>query len=326
MNTEPTKDDASRLIRLCGMILEIKTNPTQTPEQIYSKLKIGRTQYFEYKKQLEKIGFVYEYNRTKKRHVIKRDITLPILNLSASEIFSLVMAVRQMSAAGDHTITFDALNAIQKIIANSEARMRELLMTALNKLVLKDTFRVESSIIESIRKAQKNCVRIEILYKDFSHNCDRTLQVDPYMIFFKGRALYMDAYVPDEKMVKMFRLNRIKSVIQFVSNFSVRDDYDFSERHMHSYRVMIGNGAPKSVKVKFAPPVARYIEEAHWHESQQFSYEEDGSLILRLKVSDPREVLYYLAMPWGDKAEILEPKWLRDEALSTAQNIVKKYM
>ncbi|HYE73601.1 MAG TPA: WYL domain-containing protein, partial [Blastocatellia bacterium] len=237
----------------------------------------------------------------------------------------LVMAVRQISAAGDHTLAFDAVKAIKKIISTSDKHLRHLLEYAMDDLVLKNKFKVDSRIIEELWQARERSWRLEIVYDDFSQQRERTIQIDPYTLFFKGRALYLDAFIVEEKRVKMLRASRVKRILRRVGNFGVREDYNFNERHRHSFRVMTTDKPPQLVKIKFAKHAARYVDESYHHESQQKLLAEDGTLLLTLKVSDPREVLWYLVFPWGDEAEILEPQWLREEAIEIAQNIVAKY-
>jgi predicted DNA-binding transcriptional regulator YafY len=326
MSNEANKTVQHRTTRLIELIREIHTNPRQTPEQLRRSLGISRSQFFEDKKSLANIGFIFDYDRQLGRYHIKNDISLPVADLTAVEALSLIMAVRQISAAGDHTLAFDAVRAIKKIIANSNKRVRNLLEYAMDDNVLKNKFKVDSQITEELWQAQERCLRLEIVYHDFSKQRERSIQIDPYALYFKGRALYLDAFVPEEEKVLMFRVSRVKRILRRAGNFSPRDDYNFRERHRHSFRVMIGDGPPQRVRIKFASSAARYIAEAHWHESEKmFHNDDDGSLILQLTISEPREVLWYLVFPWGEEAEILEPAWLREEALRTAQTLVAKY-
>lgn len=325
MEEEPINTTPSRLTRLLELIREIKSNPRQTPEQLRQGLRISRSQFYEDRKALVQIGFVFEYDRKLGRYIIKKDKYLPVSDLTAVEALSLVMAVRQISAAGDHTLTFDAVKAIKKIIANSDKRIRELLEYAMDDDVLKRRFKVDSHIVEELWQAQERNIRLEILYDDFSQNRERKLEIDPYAIYFKGRALYLDAYVAAEQKVLMLRVSRVKRILNRIGKFAVRPDYNFAERHRHSYRVMTTNEPPQLVRIKFAPHAARYVAEAYQHESEKKLKGADGSLILSLTVSDPREVLWYLVFPWGEDAEVLEPQWLREDALKVAQRIVEIY-
>ncbi|HEY8461124.1 MAG TPA: WYL domain-containing protein [Blastocatellia bacterium] len=325
MTSEATKAAQIRATRLLELIREIQSNPRQTPEQLYRSLGVSRSQFFEDRKALAQIGFVFDYDRRRGRYVIKNDISLPVADLTAVEALSLVMAVRQISAAGDHTLAFDAVRAIKKIIANSNKRVRDLLEYAMDDDVLKRRFKVDSQIIEELWRAQERCSRLEIVYDDFSQQRERKIEIDPYALYFKGRALYLDAYAPEEKKVLMLRVSRVKAILRRTGPFSVRPDYNFRERHRHSFRVMAGNYPPQLVRIKFGANAARYIDEAYHHESEEKMWFADGSLRLSLTISDPREALWYLVFPWGEDAEILEPQWLREEALRIARNILERH-
>jgi predicted DNA-binding transcriptional regulator YafY len=325
MKSEITEATRCRTTRLIKLICEIKSNPGQTPEQLWRSLEISRSQFFEDRKALAELGFIFDYDRKRGRYVIKKDLYLPVPDLTAVEVLSLVMAVRQISAAGDHTLAFDAVKAIKKIIANSDKRVRELLEYALDDDVLKNKFKVDSRIMEELWWARDRCLRLEIVYDDFSKQRERRMQIDPYALYFKGRALYLDAFVPEDRKVLMLRVSRVRQILRRVGNFAVREDYNFRERHRHSFRVIATDKPPQRLRIRFYANAARYADEAYIHESQRKLKAEDGSLVLELRVSDPREVLWYLVFPWGEEAEVLEPQWLREEAMRAARDTVARY-
>jgi len=324
--TKRTKEGLpKKLPRLIRLAAEIKTNPTQRPGQLCRLLGIGRSQFFEDRRELAKAGFEFEYDRRERRYKIIKDMFIPVLDLTMTEVISLAMAVRQLSAAGDHTLAWDAVQAIRKVATNAPEPAREILAHAINDMALRRTFRVDPSVMSRLWQAQQNRRRVRMRYDDYSVGKERWLLADVYMIYFKGRALYADAYLVEEDRIAMLRANRIKQVELQASIFHVRPEYNFHQRHQHSFRVMIGEGGPQRVRIRFDARTARYIREAYWHESQRILEGEGGGLILELTVSEPREVLWYLVFPWADGAEILEPKWLRDEAARMARGILERY-
>lgn len=325
MKYELKEAPTARLARLLELMREIQTNPHQMPEQLAQALHIKRSQYFDDKKLLAQIGFEFDYDRSQKRYVIRHDVTLAVADLSGMEALALVMAVRQISAAGDHTLAVDAIRALKKIIASSNPQVRNLLQYALDDDVLKQRFKVDARLVETLWQARDSGWRLEIEYDDFSQQRLRKLEVDPYALYFKGRALYLDAYVAAEQKVLMLRVSRVKAIVRRSGVFQQRADYNFGARHRHSYRVITGNQPPQLVRIKFAPHAARYVDEAYHHHSEKKIHFTDGSLELRLTVSEPREVLWYLVFPWGAAAEVLEPAWLREEAVRTAQQIAAQY-
>ena len=118
--------------------------------------------------------------------------------------------------------------------------------------------------------------------------------IDPYQLFFKRRALYLDACVVETRQVHMFRVNRIKSLALLgVRMSSPLAPYNFRERHRHSFSVFVGN-PPQRVRIRFRPAVRQYITETHWHTSQQIDDLPDGSFIFTVEVSEPREVGWWV--------------------------------
>jgi predicted DNA-binding transcriptional regulator YafY len=316
---------STKFARMIRLMSEVKTNPYQRPEELWRLLGIKRSQFFEDRKALAQFGFEFKYDRREKRYRIVRDIFIPVLDLTVTEVISLAMAVRQLSAAGDHTLVWDAVQAIRKIAANAPEAASEMLSYAINQKTLKDTFKVSPKWMNLLWQAQQNRHRTRILYDDYSRGQKRWLLADIYMIYFKGRALYVDAYLPGEDRIAMLRASRVKQVELLSEEFQVHPDYNFHERHRYSFRVMIREGSPVRVRIRFDPKIAPYIREAYWHDSQQILGCDDGGLILSLTVAEPQEVLWYLVFPWGEGAEILEPESLRREAARIALQVYKRY-
>ncbi|MBI3949837.1 MAG: WYL domain-containing protein [Acidobacteria bacterium] len=312
----------ARLIRLAA---EIKTNPHQRSEELCRALGVRRSQFFEDCRGLARVGFEFEYDRKEQRYKIVKDIFIPVFDLTMTEVISLALAVRQLSAAGDHTLAWDAVQAIRKVATNAPEPAREILAHAIHDMALRHAFRVDPDLLNRLWQAQQHRRRVRMFYDDYSEGKNRWLLADVYMIYFKGRALYADAYLVEENRIAMLRISRIKQVELQQAIFHVRPEYNFHERHRHSFRVMVGEGKPQRVKIRFDVKTARYIREAYWHESQRILGGEDGGLILELTVSEPREVLWYLVFPWADGAEILEPMWLREEAANMARKLCERY-
>jgi predicted DNA-binding transcriptional regulator YafY len=325
MKREMTKAIPTRQARLIRLAAEIKTNPYQRPEELCCTLSIGRSQFFEDRRALAKIGFEFSYDRRERKYKILRDVFIPVLDLTMTEVISLALSVRQLSAAGDHTLAWDAVQALRKVATNAPEPAREILAHAINDMALRQRFRVDPTVMNSLWQAQATRHRVQLLYDDYSVEKERWLLADIYMIYFKGRALYADAYLPEENRVAMLRASRIKQAKIQQALFEVRPEYKFHERHRHSFRVLVSEGKPQRVRIRFNARTARYIREAYWHESQQILEGADGDLILMLTVSEPREVLWYLVFPWADGAEILEPAWLRKEAADVAKKVYEQY-
>jgi predicted DNA-binding transcriptional regulator YafY len=313
----------SKSLRYIQLMSAVKNDPVQTPEQLWRNLGIKKAQFNRDKKELEKIGFVFRYDRTRRRFVILKDAFLPVHDLTLTETFALTMAVRQLSAAGDYLLTYGAIDAIKKIIANAPGPQREMLGESLREFVLQQGFGCQEHILDDLRKAVLEQSRVIIHYQRPSETAPKEYEVQPYQLYFKRRALYLDAYYPKAQAYRTFRLNRVSKVQLTGMRFSRHPDYNFTERHKYSFSVFVGETRQK-VRVRFSPRIAPYIHEACWHWTQHPTPQPDGSLLFEVEVNDPREVGWWV-LQWGADAEVLEPESLRQELRETAERLVEVY-
>jgi predicted DNA-binding transcriptional regulator YafY len=315
-----TSNKLSRLLRLAATV---KTDPWQTIPALCRTLKIKRAQFYRDKKELEKIDFVFDYARARKRFIIKKEPFLPVYDLTLTETFALTMAVRQLSAAGDYILTYDALEAIKKIVANAPGAQRELLVESLNESVLRQGFGCRPRVLEDLRKAVLEQRRVTLLYTRPGEETPGPRVVDPYQIYFKRRALYLDAYSPDAGDYLVFRVNRVDEVRATGIGFTRHPDYNFAQRHRNAFSVFVG-GAVERVRVRFNKRIAPYIREVCWHHSQQLIEEQSGSVLFEVEVNKPSEVGWWV-LQWGADAEVLEPESLRQELRETAERLAGLY-
>lgn len=318
--TPMKKNDTQRLFRLMRILVEIKTAPAQHPDQLRCILGISKSQFYKDKKLLAHMGFEFAFDRSARRFVVTRDATLPIETLTLTEQFSLVMALRQLSAAGDYLLTFEGLNAAKKLAAGLPGPLREGLF---EEVVLKEGFGCERNVMETLQKAITENWRIELTYQRPGDSHPRPHRIDPCHLFFRRRSLYLEGYSRDEEGIRMYRLNRVREVRLLERGFAIRDGYDFVRRHRNAFSVFARESTERVV-VRFSARVRTYIEEALWHHSQEISPEPGGGIQFAVEVAEPREVMWW-SFFWGDGAEILSPEWLRAEARETVERMARRY-
>jgi predicted DNA-binding transcriptional regulator YafY len=313
---------AGRLQRLLRLVNEIKTTPHQAPDALYTSLGISRAMFYKDRQVLKALGLAFHYDRQQRRYIITQDRYLPVLDLSTSEMLALIMAVRQMASTGDYTLTYEAIAALRKVVSNTPAEVRAFLQASLDDVVLQDGFGCNPTILHDLWQACQEHQRLRIVYDRGAGS--REWMIDPYQLFFKRRALYLDACVVETRQVHMFRVNRIKSLALLgVRMPTPLVPYNFRERHRHSFSVFVGN-PPQRVRIRFRAAVRQYITETRWHTSQQIDDLSDGNFLFTVEVSEPREVGWWV-LQWGANAEVLEPESLRQEMVETAQALVAVY-
>lgn len=323
-SSKPETRSTTRLARLIRLITEVKANPRQPPAQLYQTLGISKARFFEDKKLLEKeIGFRFRYNRHTKRYEILEDPYLPIVNLQLSEAFSLVMAVRQLSAAGDYILTYDAMEGIRKIVGSAQPELRGFLQTVLDDIVLQEGFGCHPQILADLRQACAEHHHIVITYHHYDTDTLYPHTIDPYQLFFKRRALYLDAYDKKARAFRTFRVNRVKKVEFTGLRGKLVDNYSFTQRFRDTFSAFAGDQVA-TVKIRFSKRIAPYIQESLWHWSQQITPLPEGGILYEVRVNFPREVAWW-ALSWGSEAEILEPLELREYVAEEVRKMAAVY-
>ena len=318
------EDSPSRLIRLLRLATEVRTHPSQTPEQLQRALAISESQYFRDKEALLEMGFQYKWDRTKRRHVVEKDIFLPVMQLELTELFALAAAVRQLSASGDYALSFGALNALKKIGAGADSHLLPVVRAVIDDMVLEEGFGCDVNVLETLQECREREREVIITYRGKSTGWqEERIHVDPYCLYFRRRAIYLDGWSHNANEIRTFRVNRISRAEPVARYFKVREVYDAHQRHRSAWEVFSGDSVER-VTILFDRETAPYIAESRFHRTQHTERRDDGSLLFTVEVAEPREVAWW-ARRWGAGAEVMEPAWLRDEEREECEKVLRKY-
>lgn len=318
--------EARQMEEILKVIQEIKRDPARKADQMAAGLRLSRATFYRRLEDAGKLlGFSVRYDRGSRTYRIIEGHFGPILQLSPLEVFSLIMAARHLSVAGDHTLAFDAITTMRRIAGTGPKSLRYFLDFLLSDVVLQRTYCCSSEVIDPLREAVEKRGQVRLEYREQMSGEVKTFTVEPYHLLFKWRALYLDGYCVDTGDFRMFRISRIQNVKIFpLKRIKRRAGYDFASRHGNSFRVFVSDKAPVEVKVKFRPGVAPMIMESFWHPSERKEELPDGSIILSVVVSHPPEVVWW-ALQWGAEAEVLAPASARALAVKTIDAMREVY-
>jgi predicted DNA-binding transcriptional regulator YafY len=177
-------------------------------------------------------------------------------------------------------------------------------------------------ILNTIKDAALNHKTVEMVYFTMGRRKEAKRRVDPYRILFFNGTFYVIGYCHLRKDCRTFALERIKMLTTTDKSFVVPEDFRL-EDYMGSGFGVIG-GRPEKIKIWFSPDIAGYIRETTWHESQAIHQQKDGSIIFEADVAQTPELISWI-MSWGARAEVLEPKSLKDNIHAEALAMLKAY-
>ena len=150
--------------------------------------------------------------------------------------------------------------------------------------------------------------------------------VYPYgLTFFRG-SLYLVAFAPDHDEIRHYKVDRIEDAEVTQLPFNRPEGFSLDDHLAGSFGVFQGKESV-TIRVRFLPSAARYVEESRWHASQELVRQGDGSLLATFRLSSTEEIKRWV-LSFGHQAEVLSPAQLRqelaDEALAVGSFYVAK--
>jgi predicted DNA-binding transcriptional regulator YafY len=168
--------------------------------------------------------------------------------------------------------------------------------------------------IALIKSAIHNNTRITFCY--YSSKGDTRRVIEPYYLTFQWSAWYVFGYCIEKKDFRLFKLNRLWELQDTGEIFQPRDipeeRKDF-ERYF-SDEIQVTVLFDESVKY-------RLIDD---YGVDCFTITEEGRLLCRMNFTN-KEFLLSWILSFGDNAEVLFPKKLKQEIKNIAENIIKQY-
>jgi len=151
--------------------------------------------------------------------------------------------------------------------------------------------------------------------------------IEPYFIepAASGHASYVIGYCHLKKDIRVFKVERIVSVVPNAETYTIPPDFDANKYFASSWGIVVEDEV-KTVKLRIEDPeIVRIFSETVWHPSQSLEKQKDASTIMTLMVTDTYEFLAWI-LSWGEQVVVLEPPEIREAVIKTLENMKKVYL
>ena len=313
----------ARIIEVASLIH--KEPRRWTRPRLAAHLEVNPATIQRYIKLLRNMG-IEIVPRGKQGYEMVSDFFLPALNLNFEEALALVTAARFYQAAeGERAI--EVLNsAIHKITSDLPKRTNKTLDQIAPQIEVPHQQVSQIDEIESHRETLYEAIRerrkVNMLYNAFSSGKREQHRLSPYAVLFRKHAWYVIGHTEKSDQILTFRINRIHSL--FISHFPYTIPEDFSVQKYMEKSWDFRLGPETDVVIEFAPRIAPLIREVQWHSTQKIHEHADGGLRFEATVAGWQEVGWWV-MSWGEEAEVIGPRELREWIAETARKMVKVY-
>lgn len=227
------------------------------------------------------------------------------------------------------TFFFDAAQAAYRKIRTAltketHAYLEQLSATFHGTRIGLSDYRQRGEMIDVLMVAIEDCRQAQLLYFSMNADSPKSVTVHPYGLVHHRGSLYLIAFVPEYNEIRHYKVDRIHDAEVGRLPFQKPDTFSLQEHLKSAFGIYQNSGVKHCIRVRFAPEVARYVQEHHWHDSQIMTQHPNGSLTLELQLSALEEFKSWI-LSFGAKAVVEEPDELREMLLSDLQTAMLAY-
>jgi predicted DNA-binding transcriptional regulator YafY len=248
---------------------------------------------------------------------------LPPLSFSADEATMLLLGSDVMAESFDAQYRAAAQSAYRKIAGVLPEHLRvevQRLRESIRFVIPKPVHAPDvSASLQTLRRAILDRTTVRFRYHTRSRPeepPDGSRDADPYGLSHVENTWYLLAHDHTRRAVRTFRLDRMEDLQVLTHTFIRPEGFVVGQRDPRE-------PAPITVRVLFAPEMARWVRETPSFYTVALEDTAEG-LLVTLRVRQERDVAGWL-LGWGRHVRILEPDSLRQRVLEEARAAVARH-
>jgi predicted DNA-binding transcriptional regulator YafY len=192
-------------------ICEIKAHPRRDPEEMRRRLGISRRQFYKDRETLAQLGFSFHYSRKRRGFVLDKELTFSLAGMSLADLFTLILAVRELAQHSDFALAMGALAGLRNMVAQLPEEIRPLFSDALDQVVVGDGFGCRPEVLDALLPAVVERRRVVLVLSQ--GRGEERLPVDPKRLLLRRGALFLEAGGLGDGDAGLAALSRVRKVI-----------------------------------------------------------------------------------------------------------------
>ena len=264
------------------------------------------------------------------RIMIDREAYLVNLRLNLHEALAIHLAGRLMTTRLDRqnphaASAFRKLGiALEKLAPQISQFVRSSANSFDNDTKLQDPRYLQ--VLEKLTIAWAKSQKVHLWYRSTESGLVKEYAYCPYFIEVGavGQAIYSIGRIEPADEMRTFKIERVERIELTNENFAMPSGFDPEKLLGQAWGIWYTDQDPVEVVLKFSQKVAARVRETRWHPGEQVILMEDGTLVWRAFIAEPREMMPWVR-GWGCEVEVIEPMEMRGEIKATAQEMGKIY-
>lgn len=220
----------------------------------------------------------------------------------------------------------DGITALEKLAETLPQAIARQVEHTIHQLRHRPENSAQVDVIRRLTEAWANSLTIRMEYKSSYAQAAYETHLDPYLLepSASGYSTYVVGFSSKHGEVRIFKIDRIQSVLPTTQAFHARDVNEIVDQLGRSWGGVVFGDDKFDVTVDFTPVVAQRVSESNWHPSQQLESLSDGGVRLRVVLPSLLEFVPWV-LGWGADAIVVGPPELHDQIASTVRAAAERY-
>ena len=250
------------------------------------------------------------------------------IQFTYQEIFALYVARKSLDhlrGTPIHSALENLFVKLEKLLGNKTEMFQELLGNLEFRPQMTWHTSVAHVILDTVYSALSEGHPLRILYRaEAGENAGQATerQVGPECLYFANGSVYLIAVDLQKKEPRTYALSRVAEAEMITSSEYEKQGLS-PEKMFKSSIGVLNTGDVDHVEILINGPIATFIAERRWHESQETLRTHEGTILkLNVKIND--ELVRFI-LGIGSAAVVLKPESLRVRVEKMAGEIVTRY-
>jgi CRISPR-associated endonuclease/helicase Cas3 len=299
---------ASRLEQIEQLLLRHKDGLTIA--EIARKIGVNRATVWHYYHDADLPHTYYELGGDRRIRLNPDRLHFNI-KLDLDEALGLHLAVRLFSTRMDkHNPS--AASAIRKI-----SRALETMAPGISRAMAQSAERADSddqmqdplyiAILKTLTQAWAAGRRVQLCYASAANGEEHAYLFSPYFIepYAIGQTTYVIGQIGRNEGIRTFKIERIRRAELLPETYTIPASFDADDYLADAWGIWTSDKEPVEVVLRFSARVAPRVKETRWHRSQVLEECEDGSVIWRAWIAEPKEMGPWIR-GWGEEVTVIK--------------------
>jgi predicted DNA-binding transcriptional regulator YafY len=154
------------------------------------------------------------------------------------------------------------------------------------------SYKAHQDTVATLTKATAKLHTVQMRYFSAARHHLTRREASPYRLWYTNGALYLIGYCHLRNDVRMFTVERIKSVTLTDHPFQIPLEFDIEDYVKDAIGIM--RGQPIRVELRFNKATDAGVKDRIWHPTQTMKPLKSGELTMALTVADNRELVGWI--------------------------------